>query len=278
MANKRILITGANTGIGLATAKKLVQGGADVILACRNPVKAAAAQAELKSLGGTGSVDLIELDLNSLASVKAAADLVKERYGSIDVLINNAGIFGEALHQPPDGYEQQFGVNYVGPFLLTQLLLPALQKAPAGRIIHLASIMHWLGSIKPETFRQNSGSYRAVAAYGQSKLANLLFSHALARQLEGTTVTSNALHPGGVDSDIYRDLPKLQYAVMKPFLIPTNRPAKLITIMAVSDEWATLNGQYVSAHMPNWQSGNAKNIELGDQLYQQSMAMIQQYL
>ncbi|GAC1375408.1 MAG: SDR family NAD(P)-dependent oxidoreductase [Aquirhabdus sp.] len=278
MSNPRILITGANTGIGFATAQKLVQGGADVILACRNPAKALDAQTQLKALGGTGSVDVIELDLNSLASVKAAADLVKEKYGSIDVLINNAGIFGDTLQQTEEGYEQQFGVNYVGPFLFTQLLLPALKKAKAGRIIHLASVMHWLGDIKPETFRQTSGSYRAVAAYGQSKLANLLFSHALARQLEGTTVTSNALHPGAVDSDIYRDLPKFQYAVIKPFLIPTNRSAALITKMAVSEEWAGRNGQYVSAHMPNWQSSKAKNTQLADEFYQQTLVMVRDYL
>ncbi|MBC7750846.1 MAG: SDR family NAD(P)-dependent oxidoreductase [Candidatus Saccharibacteria bacterium] len=278
MSNTRVLITGANTGIGFATAKRLVKSGADVILACRNLSKAAEAQAELIKLGGAGTVDVIELDLNSLASVKAAAELVKARYGSLDVLINNAGIFGEALHQTEEGYEQQFGVNYVAPFLLTQLLLPALQAAPAGRIIHLSSIMHWLGNIKPELFRQSSGSYRAVAAYGQSKLANLLFSHALARQLEGTTVTSNALHPGGVNSDIYRDLPKIQYAIMRPFLIPTSRPAELIEKMALSDEWAQKNGQYVSAHMPNWQSANAKNTQLADQLYQQSLEMVKAYL
>lgn len=278
MSNTRVLITGANTGIGFATAKRLVKSGADVILACRNLSKAAEAQAELIKLGGAGTVDVIELDLNSLASVKAAAELVKARYGSLDVLINNAGIFGEALNQTVEGYEQQFGVNYLAPFLLTQLLLPTLQAAPAGRIIHLSSIMHWLGNIKPELFRQSSGSYRAVAAYGQSKLANLLFSHALARQLEGTTVTSNALHPGGVNSDIYRDLPKIQYAIMRPFLIPTSRPAELIQKMALSDEWAQKNGQYVSAHMPNWQSANAKNTQLADQLYQQSLAMVKAYL
>lgn len=278
MSKIRVLITGANTGIGFATAKRLVKSGADVILACRNLSKAQAAQSELLKLGGAGSVDVIELDLNSLTSVKAAAELVKERYGSLDVLINNAGIFGEALHQTVDGYEQQFGVNYLAPFLLTQLLLPALQAAPAGRIIHLSSIMHWLGKIKPESFRQTSGPYHAVGAYGQSKLANLLFSGALARLLEGTTVTSNALHPGGVNSDIYRDLPKIQYVIMRPFLIPTSRPAELIEKMALSSEWAQKNGQYVSAHMPNWQSANAKNTQLADQLYQQSLEMVQAYL
>jgi NAD(P)-dependent dehydrogenase (short-subunit alcohol dehydrogenase family) len=278
MSNTRVLITGANTGIGFATAKRLVKSGADVILACRNLTKAQAAQAELIKLGGTGKVDVIELDLNSLASVKAAAELVKQRYGSLDILINNAGIFGESLHVTEDGYEQQFGVNYVAPFLFTQLLLPELKAAPAGRIIHLASIMHWLGNIKPESFRQTSGSYRAVSAYGQSKLANLLFSRELAKKLEGTSVTSNALHPGGVNSDIYRDLPKIQYALMRPFLIPTSRPAQLIEKMALSDEWAKKNGQYVSAHMPNWQSSNAKNDQLADQLYKQSMSMVQEYL
>lgn len=278
MSTTRVLITGANTGIGLATAKRLVQSGADVILACRNLTKAKAAQDELLKLGGSGQVDLIELDLNSLASVKSAAELVKERYGSIDVLVNNAGIFGESLNQTVDGYEQQFGVNYLGPFLLTQLLLPALQAAQAGRIIHLSSIMHWLGHINPESFQQSSGTYHAVSAYGQSKLANLLFSHALARQLEGSTVTSNALHPGGVNSDIYRDVPKLQYVVMRPFLIPTSRPAELITKMAIGHEWATKNGQYVSAHMPSWQSPHAKNTQLGDQLYQQSLELVREYL
>ncbi|MCG9491560.1 SDR family NAD(P)-dependent oxidoreductase [Acinetobacter pittii] len=278
MSNKRILITGANGGIGLATAKELVQNGADVILACRNLVKATEAQAELQALNHAVKVDVIALDLNSLLSVKTAADLVKERYGSIDVLINNAGIFVKELNNTEDGYEQQFGVNYLGPFLLTQLLLPLLQQAEDGRIIHLSSISHWFGSIRPETFRQSSGKYHPLAAYGQSKLANLLFSNALARQLEGSTVTSNALHPGGVDSDIYRDLPKLQYAVLRHFLISTHRPAKLIEEMALGAEWANRNGQYASAHLPNWQSNQANDPQLADQLYKQSLQMVQAYL
>lgn len=278
MSTQRILITGANGGIGFATAKELVQSGANVILACRNPAKAAKAQAELQSLNPTAQVDVIALDLNSLASVKATADLVNEHYGSIDVLINNAGVFVEELHHTKDGYEQQFGVNYLGPFLFTQLLLPALQRAENGRIIHLASISHWMGSIQPETFRMASGKYHPLAAYGQSKLANLLFSNALARQLEGSTVTSNALHPGGADSDIYRDLPKLQYAVLRHFLISTSRPAKLITEMALGTQWANRNGQYASAHLPNWQSKRAKDTQLADQLYTQSLQMVQAYL
>ncbi len=278
--SKRIVITGANTGIGYATAERLVMAGADVVLACRNPVKAEAAQARLKALGGVGTVDLVTLDLNSLTSVKAAAAEIKQRYGTIDVLINNAGIFGEELHATADGYEQQFGVNYLGPFLLTQLLLPSLEQAAAGRIINLASIMHWLGRMNPDSFRKTTGFYNAVGAYGQSKLGNLLFSKALARRLkaQGSKVTSNALHPGGVDSEIYRDLPKYQYAVMKPFLIATDRPAKLISEMALDEAWAGRSGDYVSAHMPAWQSSKAKNDRLGDTLYAHSLEMVKAYM
>jgi len=112
-----------------------------------------------------------------------------------------------------DGFEQQFGVNYLGHFLLTQKLLPVLQKAPKARIVHLASIAHWAGSIKPNKFRAE-GFYNPLFYYGQSKLANLLISNALAEQMTNSTITNNALHPGGVASDIYRDLPKPVYEVM----------------------------------------------------------------
>ncbi len=275
----RVLITGANTGIGLATAETLVRAGADVILACRNLAKAHDAQAYLKKIDGAGVVDVIALDLNNLDSVKSAAQLVYDQYGSIDVLINNAGVFTDELHHTEQGYERQFGVNYLGPFLLTQLLLPALKRAPAGRVIHLASIMHWLGKINPDSFRTTSvTAYKPTKAYGQSKLANLLFSKALAEQLRGTTVTSNALHPGGVDSEIYRELPKVQYAIMKNFLIPTSKPAKLIAQMALGADWAASNGLYVSAQLPPWQSKLAKDQALADRLYQDSLALLADYL
>lgn len=276
MGSNKVLITGANTGIGFATAQQLLNQGADVILACRNPQKAAAAREKLLALN-KGSVELVHLDLNSLEKVSAAADEIASRFSDLNVLINNAGLFANRKTLTQDGFEQQFGVNYLGHFLLTQRLLPVLKQAPQGRIIHLASIAHWAGNIKPEHFRAK-GFYNPVSYYGQSKLANLLFSHALAKQLNGSNVTSNALHPGGVDSDIYRDLPKLVHQVMQQFLVPTSRPAKLITEMALSEQWASKNGKYVSAHMPNWQSGQAKNQQLSEQLYNQSLELVKKYL
>lgn len=272
----KILITGANTGIGFATAEQLVKQGQHVILACRNPQKAQDAQNKLRSLN-QGQVDLISLDLNSLELTRKAANEIADRYGSLDVLINNAGLFAKTKQLTADGFEQQFGVNYLGHFLLTQKLLPVLQKAPKARIVHLASIAHWAGSIKPNKFRAE-GFYNPLFYYGQSKLANLLFSNALAEQMANSTITNNALHPGGVASDIYRDLPKPVYEVMKLGLVPTSVPAKLITQMATGDEWSKRNGEYVSAHMPDWKSPHAKNQQLARDLYAQSMDLVKKYL
>ncbi len=272
----KILITGANTGIGFATAEQLVKQGQHVILACRNPQKAQDAQNKLRSLN-QGQVDLISLDLNSLELTRKAADEIADRYGNLDVLINNAGLFAKTKQLTADGFEQQFGVNYLGHFLLTQKLLPVLQKAPKARIVHLASIAHWAGSIKPNKFRAE-GFYNPLFYYGQSKLANLLFSNALAEQMTNSTITNNALHPGGVASDIYRDLPKPVYEVMKLGLVPTSVPAKLITQMATGDEWSNRNGEYVSAHMPDWKSPHAKNQQLARDLYAQSMDLVKKYL
>lgn len=272
----KILITGANTGIGFATAEQLVKQGQHVILACRNPQKAQDAQNKLRSLN-QGQVDLISLDLNSLELTRKAANEIADRYGSLDVLINNAGLFAKTKQLTADGFEQQFGVNYLGHFLLTQKLLPVLQKAPKARIVHLASIAHWAGSIKPNKFRAE-GFYNPLFYYGQSKLANLLFSNALAEQMTNSTITNNALHPGGVASDIYRDLPKPVYEVMKLGLVPTSVPAKLITQMVTGDEWSNRNGEYVSAHMPDWKSPHAKNQQLARDLYAQSMDLVKKYL
>ena len=272
----KILITGANTGIGFATAEQLVKQGQHVILACRNPQKAQDAQNKLRALN-QGQVDLISLDLNSLELTRKAADEIADRYGNLDVLINNAGLFAKTKQLTADGFEQQFGVNYLGHFLLTQKLLPVLQKAPKARIVHLASIAHWAGSIKPNKFRAE-GFYNPLFYYGQSKLANLLLSNALAEQMANSTITNNALHPGGVASDIYRDLPKPVYEVMKLGLVPTSVPAKLITQMVTGDEWSNRNGEYVSAHMPDWKSPHAKNQQLARDLYAQSMDLVKKYL
>ena len=275
---KTIVITGANTGIGLATAETFVKDGHTVIIACRNPEKAKTAQQHLQSLN-KGQVDVIALDLNSLEQVNQAANEILAKYNNIDVLVNNAGMMTPDLEATVEGYEKQFGVNYLGPFLWTMKLLPLVKKSEQGRVINLASMMHVLGSIKPENFKADHiKKYNGVISYGNSKLANLLFSNALAKQLEGTNVTSNALHPGGVDSEIYRELPKWQYAIIKLGLIPPSKPAELIKKIAFDPSWAKRNGDYASLQTPAFKSAKAKNKQLAQSLYDQSLQLVGKYL
>ncbi len=275
---KTILITGANAGIGLTTAELLVKEGHNVILACRNLDKAQQAQAHLKSFG-TGQVDLIQLDLNSLSKVNQAANEVLSKYEHIDVLINNAGLISMHLDATEDGFEKHFGVNYLGHFLWTLKLLPLLKNAKQGRIIHLSSIAHWGGSIQPEKFRaENIKRYIMFPSYGSSKLQNLLFSNLLAKQLAGSNVTSNALHPGVVDSELYRQLPKLQYMFVSLALIPPSKPANQIRKMALDADWANKNGQYASVQTPALSSAKSKDMQLAQKLYDLSYELVKQYL
>lgn len=276
--SKTIIITGANTGIGLATAETFIKDGHHVIIACRNPEKAKTAQQHLESFG-TGQVDVIHLDLNSLEQINQAANEIIAKYEKIDVLVNNAGMMTPDLEATADGFEKQFGVNYLGPFLWTLKLLPLVQKAQQGRVIHLASMMHLLGRIQPENFNADQvKKYNGVLSYGNSKLANLLFSNILAKQLQGSHVTSNALHPGGVDSEIYRELPKWQYAIIKLGLIPPSKPAELIKKIAFDPSWEKRNGDYVSLQTPAFKSGKVKDIQLAQKLYDESYALVKDYL
>ena len=275
---KTILITGANTGIGLATAETFVKDGHQVILACRNPDKASQAKKQLDAIG-TGKVDTVTLDLNDLAQIAQTADTLISQFEKIDVLVNNAGMMTPQLESTADGFEKQIGVNYIGPFLLTMKLLPLIKKAEQGRIIHLASMMHLLGQIDVDQFKADQvKKYNGVRSYANSKLANLLFSNTLAQQLQGSSVTSNALHPGGVDSEIYRELPKYQYNALKLFLIPTSKPAELIKKMAFTTEWSQRNGDYASLQTPALKSRKAKDRELGQYLFDQTIQLVHQYL
>jgi NAD(P)-dependent dehydrogenase (short-subunit alcohol dehydrogenase family) len=265
---KTVLITGGNAGIGLAAATGIALSGAQVILACRNQTKAAQARQNILTVKPDADVQIYPLDLSSFAGIKKFSKQFMADNSSLDILINNAGIMPSTQQFTEDGFEMQFGVNFLGHFLLTHLLMPALKKVSEARIIHLSSIMHNLSGLNFDSFRGRK-RYFVISAYAQSKLANLLFSYELARRLP-PSMTSNALHPGGVDSEIYRDLPKPLYWVMKPFLITAQRSALLIKKMALSNEWKGVTGQFKSAHGPLPVSRAAKNTELRRRLYEQS--------
>lgn len=211
-----IVITGANTGLGLATARALAGHGARVVLACRNRGKATAAAERIRTAVPDAAVEVAELDLGSLAAVREQAQAIAERFPQIDVLVNNAGVMYPPLQRTTDGFELQFGTNHLGPFVLTHRLLPALQATPGSRIVTIASIAHTRGHIDVEDPNYEQRRYNRVGAYGQSKLANLLFARELDRRLRAAGVEnpiSLAAHPGVATTELTRHLP----GVIEPF-------------------------------------------------------------
>ena len=268
---KTVIITGGNSGIGYATAEAILADGQRVILACRNAAKADEAIASLKAAVPGADVVFEPLDLGSFQSIHSFSQRLQQAGTPIDVLINNAGALPTQQQFTEDGFELQFGVNYLGHFLLTHQLLPLLQQADNARIIHLSSIAHLMGRINFNSFR-GSRFYSGLLAYGQSKLANLLFSNELARRLP-PGMTSNALHPGGVDSDIFRDLPGPVRAGIKPFLISPERAGQFIADMALSPQWNNRSGEFKSAHGPLPVSPLSRRRRLSRQLYEESCGL-----
>ncbi len=191
------IVTGANSGIGLVAARELARAGASVVLACRNPDKAASAEAEIRRAVPDARLELIALDLASLASVERFSERVGADYDRLDVLANNAGVMATPKHVTEDGFELQFGTNHLGHFALTGRLLDMLLGTHGSRVVNVASGAHRIGRINFDDL-QGERRYRKWGAYGQSKLANLLFTFELQRRLAatGSDTLSVAAHPG----------------------------------------------------------------------------------
>lgn len=240
---KTVLITGGNSGIGLATAKALAAQGFGVFIAARDMQKSELALQEIARAVPGARVEALRLDLADLDQVRAFAADFRARVPELDVLILNAGLFPTRRQLTQQGFEMQFGVNHLGHFLLTGLLLDAVQSR-RGRIVVVSSIMHWLGRIDFGSFRGEK-RYNPVAAYGQSKLANILFTQELARRLTGTGVTVNALHPGGVDTGIARDLPRFAQKIYSLMTVSVEKGAESSVFLASAPAAAELNGQFI---------------------------------
>lgn len=201
---KTILITGSTAGIGRATAEALAKQGHTIIITGRNPEKTAQVSEELRRQTQNPNIDFLTGDFGSLDAVRAMASVFLSRYRHLDVLINNAGLVSRARQLSRDGYELQLAVNHLAPFLLTNLLLNALERSSAGRIVNVSSIGHARGRIHFDDLHGETG-YHPRRAYYQAKLANVLFTFSLARRLRGTRVTANALHPGIVKTNLSND-------------------------------------------------------------------------
>ncbi len=195
MEGKTCLVTGATSGIGKEAARELARRGATVVVAGRNPEKCAATVQDIRRQTNNPSVDFLLADLSSQKQVRQFAEEFRSRYQRLDVLVNNAGAIVLSRRQSVDGIEMTFALNHLSYFLLTSLLLDFLISSNPSRVVNVASSAHQGASIDFEDLQLRRG-YRGMRAYGRSKLANVLFTAELARRLEGTGVTANAVHPG----------------------------------------------------------------------------------
>jgi len=247
MLGKHIAITGPTAGIGRHTALALASRGADLTLFCRSADKASALQQDIIASGGT-SPTVIMMDMAELGSVRQAAAEFLALGRPLDVLLNNAGLINTSRKETVDGFEQTLAVNHFAPFLLTGLLLPALQQAPKARIVNVASHAHTF--VKGMGFEdmQAENSYKTFREYGRSKLANILFSRSLAGKLEGQGITVNCLHPGAVATSLGGNnkglLGKIVPLLLKPFFRSPEQGAATSIYLCCSDEVSAISGAY----------------------------------
>lgn len=248
MDGKTVLITGADGGIGREITKALAKKGATIVMACIDLNDARPVYESIKLESGNTKVEMMQVDLASLASIREFADELSQKYSQLHVLINNAGIFRPQREETPDGCEATMGVNYLGPFLLTNLLLPMLKQAPEARIVNVASNAYVQGKIDFDD-PHFKGKYKSFKAYATSKLSVVLFTMEIAERLKDTRVTANALHPGQASTEIWNVHPQKWYQplmskIMERFTHSPEEAAQASIYLASSDEVQGVTGGY----------------------------------
>ena len=266
MTDKICVVTGATSGIGKETAEALALKGAFVVIVGRNAKKCMATVNSIKEQTGSTLVDYLCADLSDLKQVYDLANALKRNYRQIDVLVNNAGAyFKKRRYQSADGYEMTLALNYLSPFLLTSLLLDELRASKQGRIINVSSNAHFKGSINLEDL-QSKHKYDGFDAYAQSKLALVLFTYELARRLQNTTITVNALHPGLVATNFGKNNGWLRFYLRRLIRrneISAQEGARTCIYLASSPEVAEITGGYFIQE---------KQVKSSDTSYDQKLA------
>jgi len=282
MQGKVAVVTGSNVGIGFETAVGLAALEATTVLACRNRTKAEAAAREITTRTWNDDVHVVPLDLSDLASVRKAADDILTRWDRLDVLVNNAGGTWSARQETAQGLELTFGVNHLGHFSLTNLLLPRLKASAASRIINVTSVGHHAArrGMRFEDL-QSERHYEAMEAYCRSKLANVLFTRQLAKRLgaDADAVTVNAAHPGpvrssfGMDGDLHGFM-GFGMRLVRPFEISPKRGAKTSLYLAASPAVAGKTGMYWVRSKPGHMSRQARDDEAAARLWDESERLL----
>lgn len=276
MSDLICLVTGANSGIGLETARALVGRGATVVMAGRDPKKIERAVEDVRGTVHSGHAEPLVCDLASTRSVRDAADEFRSRYRKLDLLINNAGLFLSDRMLSSDGFESTIAINHLGHFLLTHLLREAILSSGAARVINVSSNAHYSAKgIDVDDFRAERRRYTGARAYSESKLANVLFTRALSRRWSARGVTVNAVHPGVVNTRIAADgdargFVRLLWDLGRPFMLTPVDGAKTTLYVATSDEGRSVSGRYFVKSAQRSPSRLALDDALAERLWEAS--------
>ena len=273
MEGKTCIITGANSGIGKATAIELAKMNATLVLLCRDKERGESAQKEIIELTGNNNVDLILCDLSSQKEIRNFVAEFKRNYQDLHVLINNAGVMLSKKTQSVDGFEMNFAVNHLAPFLLTNLLLDMLKKSAPSRIVNVGSAAHRMGKIDFEDLQRENKKGRLMGLYGSSKLAMTLVSYELSRKLEGSNVTINVLHPGLINTNLGRDRSSTSQGFARKFFKTPEVGAETSIFLASSPEMEGITGKYYAKKKEKPSSKESYNEEYAKRLWEISLEM-----
>lgn len=276
LIGKTAIVTGANSGMGMATARALLDEGATVIMLCRSEKRGKEAYKKLLE-DGNGRTYLILADLGDYDSVRNFTKQVKERFDKIDILVNNAGFISLDRQETKEGLERQFGINHVGHFLLTTELLDMMGEG--SRIVNVASGAHKTGKIHFDDINLNKG-FNVFKAYSQSKLANVLFTRELARRVKDRGITVNCCHPGAVATNIGIDretgFGKTVTKLLKPFFQTPEQGAATAVFLATDESVKDITGEYFYKCKVAKSSKRSKDMELAKRLFEFSEQLVQQ--
>jgi NAD(P)-dependent dehydrogenase (short-subunit alcohol dehydrogenase family) len=271
LAGRVCMVTGATGALGTATANAFARRGAKVVLVSRDEARGRAAVASVRQASGAGSVDLLLADLSSLPSVRNLAKSFGERHDRLDVLVNAAAVFTRKRIETAEGFELTFATNFLGPFLLTNLLVPALRSAAPSRVITISA---------PTTTEldfadlQGRVSWRPLHAFGASKMADLLFTYALARRLEGTEVQANVLHPGLMKSDLMRELAAPARFFVRLASKPPERAAEAVAHLASAPDLEGITGRFFKGTQLSESNAYSRNREVQERLWDESERLV----
>ncbi|KAJ3256154.1 hypothetical protein HK103_005723 [Boothiomyces macroporosus] len=277
LTGKIVLVTGGSAGVGKAACFEFARLNCTLIIASRNKEKTQAVIDQIIQQTGNEKVEFIPLVLDDLSSVKRAAELFLEKYQQLDILVNNAGS-SMIPGLTKDGFEYSFGVNYLGPFLFTELLLPTLQNTPGCRVVNVSSLMHTQGRVvwEDDTIRKPDTSFLRIGAYAHSKLANVLHARKLSQLLKNGSAYS--LHPGAVATDIYNPLPSFLTAIGKLFFLTEEQGAMTTLYCALEEGLEDKSGLYFDDCKVAKHNELVNDQEVVDNLYRISRELVSQYL